>query len=52
MRKDKKKTVVNIIEDLQGDICDNFCKYRDSTDEDCVCEWIRQGNACPLDVLW
>lgn len=34
------------------DICDNFCKYRETVDEDCLCDYIRDGsNSCPLDIL-
>lgn len=40
---------VEIIENVAGEICDHFCKYRDTVDENAECEWIRCGNNCPLD---
>lgn len=46
-----EKSVTKQLEDLASNICDNFCKYRDTCDENCECEYIRQGNNCPLDVL-
>lgn len=33
------------------DICNNFCKYRETADENCECDHIREGNQCPLDKL-
>ena len=33
------------------DICDNYCKYRETADEDCKCDIIREKGSCPLDVL-
>lgn len=44
------KTVVRLIVEVSEDICDNFCKYRETVDEEC--EWMRQGNTCPLDKLY
>lgn len=46
-----KKTITKQLEALTENICDNFCKYRDTCDDNCECEWIRQGNDCPLDCL-
>lgn len=40
-----------VLEELAGNICDNFCKYRDTCDENAECDYIRQGNDCPLDIL-
>ncbi len=34
-----------------SDICDNYCKYRDTVDEDGNCEAVRTGLRCPLDRL-
>lgn len=39
------------IEEVAGNICDNFCKYQETCDDNCECEWIRSGNDCPLDKL-
>jgi len=36
---------------LAEDICDNYCKYRNTADEECLCELLRNGEKCPLDVL-
>ena len=47
----KSFSVREIIESVCEDICDHFCKYRDTCDDNCECEWIRQGNNCPLDKL-
>lgn len=45
------KTVSEILQEIQEDICDNYCKYRDTSDEDCLCDVLRRGDACPLDRL-
>lgn len=45
------KTVRQRIEEVTEDICDNFCKYSNTCNDDCECEWIQEGNACPLDRL-
>jgi hypothetical protein len=49
--KSKKESIRQQLEDIQGDICDNFCKYRSTCDENCECEWVREGNSCPLDKI-
>ena len=46
------KSVTEQIIEVAENICDNFCKYRETCDENCECEWIRQGNSCPLDKLF
>ena len=43
--------VTKIIEEVREDICDNYCKYRDTRDENAECEIIRAGKQCPLDRL-
>lgn len=45
------KSIIQLIEETSEDICDNFCKYRDTCDENCECEWLRSGNNCPLDRM-
>ncbi len=45
------KTVSDILQEIQEDICDNYCKYRDTSDEDCLCDVLRNGGTCPLDRL-
>ena len=43
--------VGTILQQLAEDICDNYCKYRETCDEDAICEVIREGGTCPLDKL-
>ncbi len=45
------ESITKQIETVAENICDNFCKYRDTCDENCECDWIREGNKCPLDAL-
>lgn len=45
------KSVREIIEEVTEDICDNYCKYRDTSDDDFLCDAIRDGGSCPLDRL-
>lgn len=44
-------SITKQIEQVAENICDNFCKYRDTCDENCECEWLRNGNECPLAKL-
>lgn len=44
-------SVTKIVLELQETICDNFCKYRNTVDENSECEWMRKGHKCPLDRL-
>lgn len=46
-----RQTVQEIIREVSEDICDNYCKYRDTADDDFLCDVIRNGNSCPLDKL-
>ena len=45
------ESIQKIIQKVSEDICDNYCKYRETSDEDCLCDVIRNGNQCPLDRL-
>lgn len=45
------ENVTKIIESVCEDICDNFCRYRDTCDDNCECEYIREKGCCPLDKL-
>lgn len=47
----EEKKVIQQIEDVMGEVCDNLCKYRDTADEDAVCDYIRENGACPLNKL-
>lgn len=46
-----QKSVQVIIQEVSEDICDNYCKYRDTADENNLCDVIRDGSPCPLDRL-
>lgn len=43
--------ITEILREVSEDICDNYCKFRDTADEDCLCDAIREGGGCPLDRL-
>ncbi len=45
------QSIQEIIQEVTEDICDNYCKYRDTADEDFLCDVIRSGKSCPLDKL-
>lgn len=42
------KSVRQMLQEITEDICDNYCKYRDTADEECLCDVIRGGGECPL----
>lgn len=46
-----QKSVQAIIQEVSEDICDNYCKFRETADEDNLCDVIRNGSPCPLDRL-
>lgn len=46
------KSATDIICDVCEDICNNYCKYRGTEDEDLVCDQIREKGSCPLDRLF
>ena len=46
------KRIKEILQEVSENICDNFCKYRDTCDDDNLCDYIRDGSkSCPLDIL-
>lgn len=45
------ETVAGIIQETVDEICRNFCKYQETVDDNAECQWIREGNDCPLDRL-
>lgn len=47
----KEKCLTEQLQELAEDICDNYCKFRDSCDDNAECEVIRSGGKCPLDLL-
>lgn len=44
-------TIPQMLQKITENICNNFCKYNETCDENYECEWIRSGNDCPLDRL-
>ena len=46
------KSVIEIIEEVCEIVCDELCKYRDSTDENCECDYIKKNGTCPLSKLY
>lgn len=45
------ESVIEIIEQVCEDICDNYCMYRDTVDDECLCDVTRNGGRCPLDRM-
>ncbi len=45
------KTIVQVLQEVATDICNNFCKYQDTETEDEPCVWIKNGGKCPLDKI-
>ena len=45
------ESIVEQLEEVREDICDNYCKYRETSDENLVCDAIRENGFCPLDLL-
>lgn len=48
----KWSEVIENIQKVCEDICDNYCKYRDTVDEDGICDGMRNGRTCPMDRLF
>lgn len=48
----KWSEVIENIQKVCEDICDNYCKYRDTVDEDGICDGMRDGRTYPLDRLF
>ena len=51
MDKNTTKNISIILTELAEDICENYCKYYETADEDCICDAIREKGGCPLDIL-
>lgn len=49
---EKPETISQLVERVCGEICDKFCIYKDTPDENGECLYIREGNDCPLDQLY
>lgn len=53
MESEKKEmSATQLIESVCQNICDNYCIYRETCDENAECEPIRSGQECPLDRLF
>ncbi len=46
-----EKSIREILSEVCEDICDNYCRYRETGDEEGLCSPIREGRDCPLDRL-
>lgn len=46
-----QKNISTQIREVCDDICENYCKYRETADDDLICDAIREKGKCPLDVL-
>lgn len=46
------RPITQMLQEISKDICDNYCKYRDTVDKDCLCDVVRDGGECPLDRLY
>lgn len=51
MAESAVKSIIRILQEVSEDICNNYCKYKDTGDEESLCEIIRSGRDCPLDRL-
>lgn len=47
-----ERNICQQIEDVCGIICDDMCKYKDTCDENCECDYIREHGDCPLFRLY
>lgn len=45
------KSATQIIEEVCETVCDDLCKYRDTADDDFICDYMREHGKCPLDRL-
>lgn len=45
------ESMKEILREVSEDICDNYCKFRETADGDFLCDVIRSGASCPLDRL-
>lgn len=52
MNEEGKKSATEIIEEVCDKICNDFCRYADTTDEEFECAWTRSGRMCPLHSLF
>lgn len=46
-----EESISQILKKIREDICDNYCRYRDTADEEMQCDITRNGGICPLERL-
>lgn len=50
--KDKQNdSIAGMLEEICDNFCNNFCKYNETADENAECDFVREGNRCPLYIL-
>ena len=47
----RQKPITEQLQALAENICENYCQYRGTVDDDALCDIIRDGGDCPLDVI-
>lgn len=45
------KTINDVIREVTEEVCDNLCKYSDTSDDFGQCDYMRENGYCPLDKL-
>ena len=45
---DKEKSITEELEEMAVNICHNFCKHNNKG----KCQWVIEGNICPLSKLY
>lgn len=45
------KSKSELLQKIKEDLCDNYCLYRDTADENSDCDAIRNNGICPLNKL-
>lgn len=53
MSKDKPlaQSIREVLQEVSEEVCDNLCKYRETSDEDLICDYIRENGRRPLDRI-
>ena len=51
VRKFPFPRITETIEEVSKEVCEKLCKYHETIDDDCVCDYMRQGNNCPLEKI-
>lgn len=45
------KGIIQQLEEVTEEVCQNFCKYADTTNDECECEYMREHHKCVLDKI-